>query len=81
MTAWPQVRDRITARDARGLADLVITLSDADRAEVARRLPDLRRDLREAADRRARERWSLGLGEDEGDGEWDDGEGDGRGPG
>lgn len=85
MTAWAQVRDRITARDARGLADLVITMSDAERAEVARRLPNLRKDLREAAERRRRERWSLGLGEGEWDGEedgeWDGGEENGRGPG
>ncbi|PZG20507.1 DUF7824 domain-containing protein [Nonomuraea aridisoli] len=61
MTAWAQVRDLITACDARGLADLVISLSDDDRADVARRLPDLRRDLREAAGRR--ERWSFDEGE------------------
>jgi hypothetical protein len=72
MTAWARVRDRITARDARGLADLVITLPDADRAEVARRLPDLRGDLRAAAERQERERWWLGQGEDEE--EWDGGE-------
>lgn len=78
MTAWAQVRDRITARDARGLADLVSTLPDAERAEIARRLPDLRRDLRETADRQARARWALGEGEgdDEWDGEWDSGETD-----
>ncbi|MGV9306842.1 hypothetical protein [Nonomuraea sp. NPDC003727] len=62
MTAWARVRDHITARDTRGLADLVIILPDAGRAEVARHLPDLRTDLREAAARRARERRSLGLG-------------------
>ncbi|MFI7446742.1 hypothetical protein ACIBQX_04520 [Nonomuraea sp. NPDC049714] len=78
MTAWAQVRDRITARDAPGLADLMITLPDAERAEVARRLPDLRKDLREAADRQGRARWALGEGEgdDEWDGEWDSGETD-----
>ncbi|MFG1948534.1 hypothetical protein [Nonomuraea sp. NPDC048826] len=58
MTAWTLVRDRIIGRDARGLADLVITLSDADRAEVARNLPALRKELRETAQRRAWEGWS-----------------------
>ncbi|MET9336298.1 hypothetical protein [Nonomuraea sp. NPDC003804] len=62
MTAWARVHDRIIARDARGLAYLAVILPDAGRAEVARHLPDLRRDLREAAARRARERRSLGLG-------------------
>ncbi|TMR08598.1 hypothetical protein [Nonomuraea zeae] len=85
MTTWAQVRDRIIARDPRGLADLVITLPDAERAEAARRLPELHKDLRAAAGRRAGERWSSGQDEGEGDGEWDresDGEweGDGRGP-
>ncbi|SDL84007.1 hypothetical protein [Nonomuraea jiangxiensis] len=80
MTAWERVRDRITARDARGLADLVIALSGPERTEVARRLPDLRAELREAADRRRAELWSSGLGEeDEWDGGWDE-EGDGPGP-
>lgn len=84
MTAWAQVHDRITARDARGLADLVITLSDTERADVARHLPDLRRDLREAAQRQERERWSLGLGQEDGAWEggaedWEGGSGDWEG--
>ncbi|MDA0635445.1 DUF6493 family protein [Nonomuraea sp. MCN248] len=70
MTAWARVRDRIIARDTRGLAEVVIALSGAERAEVARQLPDLRRELREAADRRARARWSLGMGE--GDDLWEE---------
>ncbi|MED7924188.1 DUF6493 family protein [Nonomuraea sp. LP-02] len=41
-----RVRDRVLACDARGLADLVIALSDAERAEAARHLPDLRDELR-----------------------------------
>ncbi|QYC42219.1 hypothetical protein Nocox_23075 [Nonomuraea coxensis DSM 45129] len=44
-----RVRDRVLARDARGLADLVIALSDAERAEAARHLPGLRDELRAAA--------------------------------
>ncbi|MEU4515881.1 DUF6493 family protein [Nonomuraea wenchangensis] len=39
-------RERVVARDAHGLADLVIALSDAERAEAARHLPDLRDELR-----------------------------------
>ncbi|MGW2148626.1 hypothetical protein ACWCOT_30295 [Nonomuraea bangladeshensis] len=41
-----RIRERAVARDARGLADLVIALSDAERAETARHLPDLRDELR-----------------------------------
>ncbi|WP_433065802.1 hypothetical protein [Nonomuraea sp. CA-218870] len=70
MTAWARVRDRIIARDTGGLADLVIALSGAERAEVARQLPDLRRELRAAADRRARAGWSLRLGD--GDDLWEE---------
>ncbi|MEV4549223.1 DUF7824 domain-containing protein [Nonomuraea wenchangensis] len=41
-----RVRERVLARDARGLADLVIALSDTERAEAARHLPVLRDELR-----------------------------------
>ncbi|MEU6727505.1 hypothetical protein ABZ917_27705 [Nonomuraea wenchangensis] len=44
-----RLRERVVARDARGLADLVIALSDAERAEAARHLPDLRDELRAVA--------------------------------
>ncbi|AWS43881.1 hypothetical protein [Streptosporangium sp. 'caverna'] len=82
-TDYDRVRDLVTARRTRDLADHVLGLSEDRRAEVARRLPELRRELREAADRRARQ-WMLDL-DDEGEGEeteWDEGElesGDGIG--
>ncbi|WP_336214957.1 hypothetical protein [Nonomuraea sp. LPB2021202275-12-8] len=75
-TAWARVRDLVTARRIRDLADHVLDLSDEHRAEVARRLPELRKELREAAGRRAARRWMAGLddeGEDEGDPESGDG--------
>ncbi|WP_327090969.1 hypothetical protein OIE66_10175 [Nonomuraea sp. NBC_01738] len=51
--AWARVRDLVTARRTGDLADHVLALGDEHRAEVARRLPELRLELREAADRHA----------------------------
>ncbi|GLW10179.1 hypothetical protein Misp01_53080 [Microtetraspora sp. NBRC 13810] len=64
-TAWERVRDLVTDRRTADLADHVLALSDDQRAEVARRLPELRGELREAAARR----W-----DDDGGDEWDEGD-------
>ncbi|MGN9844989.1 hypothetical protein ACTMTI_43390 [Nonomuraea sp. H19] len=67
VTAWQQVRDLITERKTRDLADCVIALTEAERAEVARRLPELRKEMRDIAARMARERWESGLDDDDAD--------------
>ncbi|MFI6453849.1 DUF6493 family protein [Streptosporangium amethystogenes] len=55
MTAWQEVRDLVTARRAGALADRVIALTEAERAEVAGRLPELLGELRDSAARMTRE--------------------------
>ncbi|MFC4061019.1 DUF6493 family protein [Planomonospora corallina] len=74
MSAWQQVRDLITERDARGLVERVTSLTEAERAEVGGRLPDFLKEMRETATRMAREGHldGSGLGEDEsGWSEWE----------
>ncbi len=66
MTAWQEIRDLITERRTGALADQVIELSEAERAEVAARLPEFVTELRDTAARLAREYWirELGRGEE-----------------
>ncbi|MEV5408636.1 DUF6493 family protein [Thermopolyspora sp. NPDC052614] len=54
MKAWQEVRDLITKRNVEALADRVIGLSDDERAEVGRRMPDLLNEIRETATQKAR---------------------------
>ncbi|GLW21490.1 hypothetical protein Mame01_15330 [Microbispora amethystogenes] len=51
MSAWQEVRDLVTARETKTLADCVIALTEAERAEVARRLPGLLKEMRDTATR------------------------------
>ncbi|WP_433372729.1 DUF6493 family protein [Streptosporangium sp. CA-115845] len=55
MTAWQEVRDLVTERQTSALADRVIALTEAERAEVAGRLPELLGELRDTAARMTRE--------------------------
>ncbi|XVQ88373.1 hypothetical protein ACQP2K_13415 [Microbispora siamensis] len=55
MSAWQEVRDLVTARETRTLADRVIALTEAERAEVGRRLPDFLKEMRDTATQMARE--------------------------
>ncbi|GIH72494.1 DUF6493 family protein [Sphaerimonospora thailandensis] len=64
---WQEVRDLITDRRTGALADRVIALSGAERAEVGRRLPEFLKEMRTTATQMAREDL---LGEDES--EWSD---------
>ncbi len=67
MSAWQDIRDLITERRTGALADRVIGLSEAERAEVAARLPEFVKELRDTAAELAREYWiaEQGLGEEE----------------
>ena len=53
MSAWEEIRELILAVDERRLADRVIALDAAGRAEVARRLPGFLKELRDPATRPA----------------------------
>ncbi|WP_147943536.1 DUF6493 family protein [Microbispora sp. CSR-4] len=55
MSAWQEVRDLITARETKTLADRVIALTEAERAEVAKRLPGFLTEMRDTAMQMARE--------------------------
>ncbi|OPG14666.1 hypothetical protein [Microbispora sp. GKU 823] len=55
MSAWQEVRDLVTARETSTLADRVIALTEAERAEVGRRLPDFLKEMRDTATQMARE--------------------------
>ncbi len=55
MSAWQEVRDLVTARETKTLADRVIALTEAERAEVARRLPGFLTEMRDTAAQMARE--------------------------
>ncbi|MEU4700936.1 DUF6493 family protein [Nonomuraea dietziae] len=68
--AWQEVRDLITERRTRSLADRVLALTEAERTEVARLLPGLLTELREAAARRARESWRAGNDLDDDEASW-----------
>lgn len=57
-TAWAQVRALIHERKDKALADRVIALTEAERAEVAERLPEFLNELRDVARRSARSAWS-----------------------
>ncbi|MEV7009971.1 DUF6493 family protein [Streptosporangium sp. NPDC051022] len=57
MTVWQEVRDLITERRVGALTDRVAALTEAERAEVARRLPEFLAETREAAERKARASW------------------------
>ncbi|MEU4540039.1 DUF6493 family protein [Streptosporangium sp. NPDC023825] len=61
MTAWQEVRDLITRREAGPLADRVVALTEAERAEVAGRLPGFLKELRETTTRMAWESGSADL--------------------
>jgi hypothetical protein len=64
LPAWQELRDLVTAGRTADLADRVIALDEAERPEVARRLPAFRKELRSLAGRAASERWeSLDEGE------------------
>ncbi|MBB5780351.1 DUF6493 family protein [Nonomuraea jabiensis] len=64
LPAWPELRDLVTEGRTAELADRVIALDEAERPEVARRLPAFRKELRSLAGRAASERWeSLDEGE------------------
>jgi hypothetical protein len=53
VSAWEEIRELILAVDERRLADRVIALDAAGRAEVARRLPGFLKELRDPATRPA----------------------------
>ncbi|KAA9375760.1 hypothetical protein F5972_26570 [Microbispora cellulosiformans] len=55
MSAWQEVRDLVTARETKKLADRVITLTEAECAEVAGRLPGFLKEMRDTATEIARE--------------------------
>lgn len=55
MSAWQEVRDLVTARETKALADRVIALTEAERAEVARRLPGFLTEMRDTAMQMARD--------------------------
>ncbi|GAB3141126.1 DUF6493 family protein [Microbispora hainanensis] len=55
MSAWQEVRDLVTARETKALADRVIALTEAERAEVAKRLPGFLTEMRDSATQMARE--------------------------
>ncbi|WP_431907731.1 hypothetical protein [Nonomuraea jabiensis] len=64
LPAWQELRDLVTEGRTADLADRVIALDEAERPEVARRLPAFRKELRSLAGRAASERWeSLDEGE------------------
>ncbi|RCG23372.1 hypothetical protein DQ384_33935 [Sphaerisporangium album] len=76
MSVWQEVRDLITERGSRALADRVVALTESERREVAERLPGFLKEMRDMAAQMAREGWTAGddgLGEEEGarpDWEW-----------
>ncbi|MBO4273689.1 hypothetical protein, partial [Microbispora triticiradicis] len=53
MSAWQEVRDLVAARETKTLADRVIALTEAERAEVAKRLPGLLKEMRDTSTRMA----------------------------
>ncbi|MFI7536551.1 DUF6493 family protein [Streptosporangium sp. NPDC049376] len=61
MTTWQEVRDLVVARRVKALVGRVAVLTEAERAEVARRLPELLAELRENAERKTREDWRARL--------------------
>ncbi|MEV4014927.1 hypothetical protein AB0J35_30950 [Nonomuraea angiospora] len=64
LPAWQELRDLVTEGRTADLADRVIALDEAERPEVARRLPAFLKELRQTAARAATERWeSLDEGE------------------
>src|SRR5262245_46058839 len=67
MSAWQEVRDLITARAEAELTERVLALTDAERAEVAGRLPGFVKELRTTATEMARASWGLenGFGADQ----------------
>ncbi|WP_214412310.1 DUF6493 family protein [Sphaerisporangium fuscum] len=70
MSAWQEVCDLITGRDVKGLTDRVVTLTGAERAEVAKRLPGFLKEMRDTAARTAWEGHTTENGLDDEDREW-----------
>ncbi|GAA1022518.1 hypothetical protein Aple_091850 [Acrocarpospora pleiomorpha] len=70
MSAWQEIRELIAQRGDKALADRVLELTEAERAEVAKQLPGFLKESRVSAADTARERWLAEHGADLQDSPW-----------
>ncbi|GAA0994739.1 hypothetical protein GCM10009555_087850 [Acrocarpospora macrocephala] len=70
MSVWQEIRELIIQRGDKALADRVLELTEAERAEVAKQLPGFLKERRVSAADLAREKWIAEHGADLQDSPW-----------